>query len=41
MSSAGDQKRSLVDAARKLYQLGGVRAYYRGLVVSLHTLSYA
>jgi hypothetical protein len=34
MSSTGQQKRTLLEAARKLWALGGVRAYYRGLTVS-------
>ena len=33
MSSAGGQKRSLREAANRVYQLGGVRAFYRGLTV--------
>ena len=33
MSSGVEQKRTLLDAARRLYALGGVRAYYRGLTV--------
>lgn len=35
MSSTGDQKRTLVQAARHLWSLGGTRAYYRGLTVRL------
>lgn len=39
MSSAGGQKRTLLEAARHLWSLGGggfggFRAYYRGLTVS-------
>jgi solute carrier family 25 phosphate transporter 23/24/25/41 len=33
MSTTGDQKRTLVAAARRVWQLGGVPAYYRGLTV--------
>lgn len=33
MSSTGLQKRTLVAAARRLWAIGGVRAYYRGLSV--------
>lgn len=32
MSNAGE-KRTIKDAARQLYVLGGVRAFYRGLGV--------
>ncbi|OJA18971.1 hypothetical protein AZE42_00332 [Rhizopogon vesiculosus] len=35
MSTTGDQKRSLVDAARRVWHLGGVRAFYRGLTIGL------
>lgn len=35
MSSTGDQKRSLVEAMRRLYSLGGIRAFYRGLHIGL------
>ncbi|KIJ70031.1 hypothetical protein HYDPIDRAFT_121357 [Hydnomerulius pinastri MD-312] len=35
MSSTGGQKRSLLGAARHVWQLGGVRAYYRGLTIGL------
>ncbi|KAI6035174.1 mitochondrial carrier [Pisolithus orientalis] len=35
MSSTGDQRRSLVEAMRRLYGLGGIRAYYRGLQIGL------
>jgi len=35
MSNTGEQKRSLLQAARYLYSLGGVRAYYRGLTIGL------
>lgn len=37
MSSAGE-RRSLRDAARRVWGLGGMRAYYRGLGVRLHNL---
>lgn len=33
MSNTGEQKKTLVEAIRHLYKLGGVRAYYRGLTV--------
>jgi hypothetical protein len=33
MSSTGQQKRTLIEAARHLWGLGGARAYYRGLTV--------
>ncbi|KIM90874.1 hypothetical protein PILCRDRAFT_1116 [Piloderma croceum F 1598] len=35
MSTTGDQKRTLVAAARRVWQLGGVPAYYRGLTIGL------
>jgi len=35
MSSTGEPKRSLIEASKKLWALGGVRAYYRGLVIGL------
>lgn len=35
MSSTGGQKRSLVDAARRVWQLGRFRAFYRGLTIGL------
>lgn len=35
MSSTGDQKRSLVEAMQRLYSLGGIRAFYRGLHIGL------
>ncbi|TDL29557.1 mitochondrial carrier [Rickenella mellea] len=35
MSSAGNQKMTLVEASRHLWSLGGMRAYYRGLTVGL------
>ncbi|EIW82136.1 mitochondrial carrier [Coniophora puteana RWD-64-598 SS2] len=35
MSSAGDRKRNLFDAAKRVYQLGGTRAFYRGLTIGL------
>ncbi|KAH7914187.1 mitochondrial carrier [Hygrophoropsis aurantiaca] len=35
MSSTGDQKRTLVGAARRVWQLGGMRAFYRGLTIGL------
>ena len=33
MSSTGGQKRTLVSAAKRVWGLGGLRAYYRGLGV--------
>jgi solute carrier family 25 (mitochondrial phosphate transporter), member 23/24/25/41 len=39
MSSSGKQKRTLMQAAQHLWTLGGLRAYYRGLVVSTTALS--
>jgi len=35
MSSTGDQKRTLRLAAKHLWTLGGMRAYYRGLTIGL------
>lgn len=35
MSSTGQHKKSLIDAARHLWGLGGARAYYRGLTIGL------
>ncbi|KAI0661025.1 mitochondrial carrier [Cubamyces menziesii] len=35
MSSAGGQKRSLREAARRVWGLGGIRAFYRGLTIGL------
>ncbi|VDC07322.1 unnamed protein product [Peniophora sp. CBMAI 1063] len=35
MSSTGETKRTLVSAAKTLWGLGGVRAYYRGLAIGL------
>ncbi|KDQ64584.1 hypothetical protein JAAARDRAFT_187904 [Jaapia argillacea MUCL 33604] len=35
MSSTGDKNRTLSTAARRLWKLGGVRAYYRGLTIGL------
>ncbi|EJF61198.1 mitochondrial carrier [Dichomitus squalens] len=35
MSSAGGERRSLREAAVRLWQLGGFRAYYRGLTIGL------
>ncbi|KAL4081688.1 mitochondrial carrier domain-containing protein [Scleroderma yunnanense] len=35
MSSTGDQRRSLVEAMRRVYKLGGMRAFYRGLNIGL------
>lgn len=34
MSSAGGQRRTLREAATRVWQLGGMRAFYRGLTVS-------
>lgn len=34
MSSIGGQRRTLADAVKHVYTLGGMRAYYRGLAVS-------
>jgi len=39
MSNTG-VKRSFAQAMRQLYSMGGVRAYYRGLTVSLSFVSY-
>lgn len=35
MSTTGDQKRTLVAAARRVWALGGIPAYYRGLTIGL------
>lgn len=35
MSSTGETKRTLVSAAKTLWGMGGVRAYYRGLAIGL------
>lgn len=35
MSSTGDQRRSLGEAMRRVYNLGGMRAFYRGLHIGL------
>ncbi|EGO01954.1 hypothetical protein SERLA73DRAFT_177617 [Serpula lacrymans var. lacrymans S7.3] len=35
MSSTGGQKRTLAEASRLVWKLGGVRAYYRGLTIGL------
>ncbi|KAI0638147.1 mitochondrial carrier [Trametes polyzona] len=35
MSSAGGQKRTLREAARRVWHLGGLRAFYRGLTIGL------
>ncbi|KAF8914681.1 mitochondrial carrier domain-containing protein [Mucidula mucida] len=35
MSSTGAQKRTLIDAARHVWALGALRAYYRGLTIGL------
>ncbi|KAJ8468413.1 hypothetical protein ONZ45_g17252 [Pleurotus djamor] len=35
MSNTGEQKRTLAQACRHLWSLGGVRAYYRGLTIGL------
>ncbi|KAF9075717.1 mitochondrial carrier [Rhodocollybia butyracea] len=35
MSSSGNQKRTLAEAAKHLWSLGGFRAYYRGLSIGL------
>ncbi|KZP32983.1 mitochondrial carrier [Athelia psychrophila] len=35
MSSTGNQKRTLVAAVRHIWQLGGVRYFYRGLTIGL------
>lgn len=34
MSSTGESKRTLIEASRRLWAMGGLRAYYRGLIVS-------
>lgn len=33
MSSTGQTRRTLIEAARKVYAMGGARAFYRGLTV--------
>lgn len=38
MSSTGD-RRTILEAIRKVWALGGVRAYYRGLGVSVNYYS--
>jgi solute carrier family 25 phosphate transporter 23/24/25/41 len=35
MSSTGEQKQTLVQAAKALWKLGGMHAYYRGLTIGL------
>lgn len=35
MSSVGGQRRTLADAVKHVYTLGGMRAYYRGLAIGL------
>ncbi|EIN10446.1 mitochondrial carrier [Punctularia strigosozonata HHB-11173 SS5] len=35
MSSSGEQRRTLAQAARHVWDLGGIRAYYRGLTIGL------
>ncbi|KAH8113244.1 mitochondrial carrier [Phellopilus nigrolimitatus] len=35
MSTTGEQKRHVISAAKRLWALGGLRAYYRGLTVGL------
>ncbi|KAF9534261.1 mitochondrial carrier [Crepidotus variabilis] len=35
MSTSGEQKRTLSEAVRHLWRLGGFRAYYRGLAIGL------
>ncbi|KAF8897599.1 mitochondrial carrier domain-containing protein [Infundibulicybe gibba] len=35
MSNTGEQKRTLISAARHVWSLGGARAYYRGLTIGL------
>ncbi|KAF7977433.1 hypothetical protein HWV62_3588 [Athelia sp. TMB] len=35
MSSTGSQKRTLISAAQRVWQLGGVRYFYRGLTIGL------
>ncbi|OBZ70029.1 Calcium-binding mitochondrial carrier SAL1 [Grifola frondosa] len=35
MSSAGIQRRSLREAAQRVWALGGLRAFYRGLTIGL------
>lgn len=38
MSNTGQQRLSLVAAAKHLWVLGGMRAYYRGLTVRIDSL---
>lgn len=40
MSSTGNQKRTLVAAVRHIWQLGGVRYFYRGLTVRHYSLHF-
>lgn len=35
MSNAGEPKRTLIEAIRRVWSLGGVKAYYRGLSIGL------
>ena len=35
MSTTGENKRDVISAIRRVWALGGVRAYYRGLTVGL------
>lgn len=35
MSSTGESKRTLLEASRRLWAMGGLHAYYRGLVIGL------
>ncbi|KAH9951624.1 mitochondrial carrier [Amylocystis lapponica] len=35
MSSTGEHKRTLLSAARRVWELGGIRRYYRGLTIGL------
>ncbi|CCM03175.1 uncharacterized protein FIBRA_05297 [Fibroporia radiculosa] len=35
MSSTGEHKRTLLSAARRVWALGGIRAFYRGLTIGL------
>ena len=35
MSTTGETKRDVISAARRVWALGGMRAYYRGLTVGL------
>jgi solute carrier family 25 phosphate transporter 23/24/25/41 len=34
MSSTGETKRTILEASRRLWAMGGMHAYYRGLVVN-------